>query len=136
MRFASHFRSSIHIHFTNSDVRTSVSLGLNDLLSRSLGPLLELAPSGRWRVIKSTLQLQDGQLNPSEVSHDYTLEVEVNGTSCTYRINGNVVTTFTDPSAASVQDIMMSVQSVVPGGMKLSLSEFAYTPMPDPLLGQ
>jgi hypothetical protein len=144
MRFASHFRSSIHIHFTNSDVRTSVSVGLNgqiyaltyDPLGDSRGPLLLLAPSGGMRVIESNYHIFDGQLSQSEISHDYTLGIEVNGTSCTYTINGNAVITFTDPSAATVKDIMFTVESYVPGGMKLTLSDFTYTPVPDPLLGQ
>ncbi len=136
MRFASHFRSSIHIHFTNSDIRTSVSLGLNNLFGDPLGPQLLLASSGQWRVIKSNFQYRDGQVNHSELSHDYTLEVEVNGTSCTYTINGKEVISFTDPSAAATKDIMLVVQSYVPGGMKLSFSDFTYMPVPSSDLGQ
>ena len=55
--------------------------------------------------------------------------MEVNGQLCTFAINGKQVAVIADSSASSVQDLLFSFASFVPGGTKYYLSDFTYTPL-------
>jgi hypothetical protein len=134
--FAPHFRASIHVHFTNSDTRTLLDFSLNDVGHGVPGPQFMLSSAGVWLVLTSKGQHYVGKLQPNEVSHDYTMSIEVNGILCTYEIGGDQVTTFVDPSAATVKDIMFLFNNDVPGGTNWALSNFTYTPLPGPVLSQ
>lgn len=136
MLFAPHFTSSVHVHFANSDLRTDFGLVLNDFVGTPHGPQLRLSASGLWMMIESNGKHYSDQLSPGRQSHDYTLQVEVNGILCIFKINGEEVTELTDPTAASVKDIMFSLSSFAPDGTQWSLSDFTYTPLPGPGLSQ
>lgn len=140
MRFAPHFSSSIHVHFTNNEVRTDFGLVLNDFVKVDpgdlIGPQLRLSASGLWTVIESNGRHYSGQVAKKELSHDYTLEVEVNGILCTYKINGKEITAIAETSLSSIHDIMFSFVNYVPGGTTYDLSNFTYTPIPGPVLSR
>lgn len=136
MRFAPHFISSVHIHFSDSDLRTDVGLVLNDFVGDPRGPQIRLSASGLWLVVESNGKHYSAQLSPKELSHDYTVKVEVNGILCIYSINGVEVTELADDAASSVKDIMLSLSNLAPGGAKWSLSNFTYTPLPGPALSR
>lgn len=140
MRFAPHFRSSIHIHFTNNDIRTDFGLVLNDFVkvapSDPIGPQLRLSASGLWTVIESNGKHYSGQIAKKESAQDYTLEVEVNGILCIYKINGKEITTIADTSMSPINDILFSFASYVPDGTKFYLSNFTYTPLSGPIFSR
>jgi hypothetical protein len=140
MRFAPHFSSSIHVHFTNDDVRTSFGLVLNDFVKVDpgdlIGPQLRLSASGLWIVIEANGNHYAGQIAKKELSQDYTLEIEVNGILCTYKINGKEITAIAEKSLSSIKDIMFSFATLVPGGTTYYLSNFTYTPIPGPILSR
>lgn len=134
--FAPHFRASIHVHFTNSDTRTFLDFSLNDVGHGVPGPHFMLSSKGSWLVLTSKGQQYFGLLQPNEVSHDYTMTIEVNGILCIYQIGEDRVTTFVDPSVTTVKDIMFLFSNNVPGGTNWTLSNFMYTPVPGPALSQ
>lgn len=140
MQFTPHFKSSIHIHFTNSEVQTDFGFVLNDFVKMNpnslLGPQLRLTASGLWMVIESNGDHYSGQIAKKELAHDYTLEVEVNGILCTFTIDGKEVTAITDTTLSSVQDIMFSFANLASSTTTYDLSNFTYTPIPGPALSR
>lgn len=134
MQFAPHFTSSIHVHFTNDALLTEFGLVLNNFLGDHLGPQLRLSASGVWSVIESNGNHFGGLIAKREISHDYTIEVEVNGILCIFSINGKEITTIADTASANIYDILLSFSNLAPGGARYILSNFTYTPEPGPVL--
>lgn len=131
-QFAPHFRSSIHIQFANDDPRTAFSMIFDDA-SRQQFTLL--AP-GFWQVNGSSTPGYSGQIAASGQASGYTLEVEVNGILCTYKINGQKVATVANTAISSINNIEFMVANVNPDGARLYLSHFTYTPLPGPVLSR
>lgn len=134
MQFAPHFTSSIHVHFTNDALQTDFGLVLNNFLGDHIGPQLRLSASGVWTVIESTSNHFSGLIAKRELSHDYTIEVEVNGILCIFKINGKEIATIADTSTANIYDILLSFSNLAPKGARYFLSNFTYTPEPGPVL--
>ena len=62
MRFAPHFQSSVHVRFTNDDVRTDFGFVVNDIAGEVVGPQVRLSASGSWLVVDSHGKIYSGQI--------------------------------------------------------------------------
>ena len=131
-QFAPHFRSSIHVQFTSNDPRTAVNMIFDDTSSQQF----TLLAAGFWQVHGSGTPGYAGRLVGQEQAPGYTLEVEVNGILCTYKINGQTVATVANTAISSINNILFTVDNFNPNGTRLYLSHFTYTSLAGPALSR
>lgn len=130
--FAPHFRSSIHVQFTNNDPRTAINMIFDDTSSQ----IFTLLAAGFWQVHGSGTPSYAGRLVGQEQAPDYTLEVEVNGILCIYKINGKTVATVANTAISSINNILFLVANFNANGARVYLSHFTYTPLAGPALSR
>jgi hypothetical protein len=131
-QFSPHFRSSIHIQFSNNDPRASFGMVFDDASGQQISLL---APSS-WLVNGANTRKYSGKFAENEKAPGYTLEVEVNGIVCIYKINGKEIATVANTSISSIDNILFMFANVNPSGARFYLSHFTYTPLPGPVLSR
>src|SRR5690348_16579316 len=119
MQFTPHFRSSIHIQFTNNDPRTSFGMVFDN---DSRQQISLLAP-GYWVVNGANTRKYSGKFAEDEKAPGYTLQVEVNGILCIYKTNGKEIATVANTSISSINDILFVFANMNPNDTRLYLSQ-------------